>query len=81
MLTQDDVKTIMARRRSISPRSQLLFLFVLDEVREGRPFPSVGTMQGVLGVTKRSVYLLLAELVDAGELVLTVPGGWWPARR
>lgn len=78
MINADDLRGIMSRRREVSPRAQLLYLLVLDEAREGRPFPSIGTLAGALGVTERRVYMMLAELVDAGELVLLAPGEWWP---
>jgi hypothetical protein len=79
MLTSADVRGIMSRRREISPRAQLLYLLVLDDVRDGKPFPSIATLAGTLGCTERAVYFRLAELVDCGELVLLARGVWWPA--
>ena len=80
MITSSDLHGIASRTREISPRSQLLYLLALDELREGRPFPSVATLAGALGVSERSVRMLLAELVACGEVVKISPGDWWIAR-
>jgi hypothetical protein len=79
MLTSADVRGITSRRREIAPRSQLLYLLALDDVREGKPFPSIATLAGRIGCSERAVYSRLAELVDCGELVLLGRGEWWPA--
>jgi hypothetical protein len=77
MINSNDLHGIMSRRREVSPRAQLLYLFALDELRDGKPFPSIGALQGALGVTKRAVYLLLAELVECGEVVKLDRGVFW----
>jgi hypothetical protein len=73
MITSSDLRGIISRRHEIPPRAQLLYLLVIDDLSDGRPFPSVATLAGTLGVTERSVYMLLADLVACGELPETSP--------
>jgi hypothetical protein len=79
-LSSSDVRGIASRRREISPRAQMLYLLVLDDLREGRPFPSTASLAGALGTTERTVRLRLRELVDCGEVVLLARGELWIRR-
>jgi DNA-binding IclR family transcriptional regulator len=76
MIGADELLGIVARGRSLSRSAQVLWMLAAFEASEGRPFPSVPTLAGVLGLAERRVYDLLAELVACGELVEVERGAW-----